>query len=47
MLTAARELEFEKAAKLRDQLLSLRGEAPVKSDVQKKRRRTRESTRHH
>ena len=47
MLTAARELEFEKAAKLRDQLLSLRGEAPVKSNVQKKRRRTRESTRHH
>ena len=47
MLTAARELEFEKAAKLRDQLLSLRGEAPVKPDVQKKRRRTRESTRHH
>ena len=47
MLTAARDLEFEKAAKLRDQLLALRGEAPVKSDVQKKRRRTRESTRHH
>ena len=47
MLTAARDLEFEKAAKLRDQLLSLRGEAPVKPDVQKKRRRTRESTRHH
>ncbi|MGN0778817.1 MAG: excinuclease ABC subunit UvrB [Aristaeellaceae bacterium] len=47
MLTAAKDLEFEKAAKLRDQLLALRGEAPVKSDVQKKRRRTRESTRHH
>ncbi|MGN1021202.1 MAG: excinuclease ABC subunit UvrB [Aristaeellaceae bacterium] len=47
MLTAARDLEFEKAARLRDQLLSLRGEAPVKPDVQKKRRRTRESTRHH
>ncbi|MGN0745081.1 MAG: excinuclease ABC subunit UvrB [Aristaeellaceae bacterium] len=47
MLTAAKELEFEKAAKLRDQLLALRGEAPVKPDVQKKRRRTRESTRHH
>lgn len=47
MLTAAKALEFEKAAKLRDQLLSLRGEAPVKSDVQQKRRRTRESTRHH
>lgn len=47
MLTAAKELEFEKAAKIRDQLLALRGEAPVKSDVQKKRRRTRESTRHH
>ncbi|MBQ8654340.1 MAG: excinuclease ABC subunit UvrB [Clostridia bacterium] len=47
MLTAAKELEFEKAARLRDQLLSLRGEEPVKTDVQKKRRRTRESTRHH
>ena len=47
MLTAAKSLEFEKAAKLRDQLLALRGEAPVKSDVQQKRRRTRESTRHH
>ena len=47
MLAAAKGLEFEKAAKLRDQLLSLRGEAPVKPDVQKKRRRTRESTRHH
>ena len=47
MLTAAKELEFEKAAKIRDQLLALRGEAPVKTDVQTKRRRTRESTRHH
>ena len=47
MLAAAKGLEFEKAAKLRDQLLSLRGEAPIKPDVQKKRRRTRESTRHH
>ena len=47
MLTAAKSMEFEKAAKLRDQLLALRGEAPVKSDVQQKRRRTRESTRHH
>ena len=47
MIAAARELEFEKAAKLRDQLLALRGETPPDDGVQKKRRRTRESTRHH
>ena len=29
------------------QLLEMRGEAPQKNEVQKKRRRTRESTRHH
>lgn len=39
MLNAARELEFEKAAEIRDRLLSLRGEAPVKNDTQNKRRR--------
>ena len=47
MLSAARELDFERAAKLRDQMLSLRGETPPDEGVQKKRRRTRESTRHH
>lgn len=47
MLSAAAALDFEKAAKLRDQLLELRGEAPKAEPVQKKRRRTRESTRHH
>jgi excinuclease ABC subunit B len=47
MLSAARELDFERAAKLRDQMLALRGEAPPDEGVQKKRRRTRESTRHH
>ncbi len=47
MLSAARELDFERATKLRDQLLEMRGEAPQKNEVQKKRRRTRESTRHH
>ncbi len=47
MLSAARDLDFERAAKLRDQLLEMRGETPQKNDVQKKRRRTRESTRHH
>ncbi len=45
MLTAARELEFEKAAKLRDQLLELRGEAPMKEAVQQRRHRRRERTR--
>ncbi len=39
MLSAAKELEFEKAAKLRDQLLALRGEAPKKKDVQQRRSR--------
>ena len=39
MLTAAKELEFEKAAKLRDELLALRGEAPVKEVVQQRRSR--------
>ena len=47
MLSAAKDLNFEEAAKLRDRLLALKGEAPVTPDVQKKRRRTRESTRHH
>ncbi len=39
MLSAAASLEFEKAAKLRDQLLSLKGEAPMKSQVQQRRSR--------
>ncbi len=39
MLSAAAALEFEKAAKLRDQLLSLKGEAPVKTQVQQRRGR--------
>jgi len=47
MLEAAKELDFERAAKLRDQMLALRGEKPPEEGVQKKRRRTRESTRHH
>ena len=47
MLAAARDLDFETAAKLRDQMMALRGEAPPDDGVQKKRRRTRESTRHH
>ncbi len=39
MLSAAAALEFEKAAKLRDQLLSLKGEAPVRPQVQQRRGR--------
>ena len=39
MLSAAKNLEFEQAAKLRDQLLTLRGEAPMKPDVQQRRSR--------
>ncbi len=45
MISAARELEFERAAKLRDRLLELRGEAPMKDDTQQKRHRRRERTR--
>lgn len=45
MLTAAKELEFERAAKLRDRLLELRGEAPMKDDTQSRRHRRRERTR--
>jgi excinuclease ABC subunit B len=39
MLAAAKALEFERAAQLRDQLLSLRGEAPRKQEVQQRRSR--------
>ncbi len=45
MLSAAKGLEFERAAKLRDRLLELRGEAPMKEDVQQRRHRRRERTR--
>ena len=45
MLTAAKELEFERAAQLRDRLLELRGEAPMKDDNQSRRHRRRERTR--
>ena len=45
MLTAARDLEFERAAQLRDRLLELRGEAPMKETVQTKGRKRRERTR--
>lgn len=38
MLTAAKGLDFEKAAKLRDRLLALRGEEPIRNDIQNKRR---------
>ena len=47
MLSAAKALDFEQAAKLRDQLLEMKGEKPQAEQIQKKRRRTRESTRHH
>ena len=45
MLTAAKELEFERAAQLRDRLLEFRGEAPMKDDNQSRRHRRRERTR--
>ena len=37
MLEAAAELNFEKAAKLRDQLLALRGERPIASKEKSRR----------
>ena len=40
MLSAAKELEFEKAAKLRDELLALRGEKPQKQEIQQRRSRS-------
>ena len=46
MLAAAKNLEFERAAQLRDQLLALRGEAPVSSDEQPKHRHRRPNMRH-
>ncbi len=45
MLSAAKGLEFERAAKLRDRLLELRGDAPMKDDTQQRRHRRRERTR--
>ena len=45
MIGAAKELEFERAAQLRGQLLKLRGEAPMKDDMQQRRHRRRERTR--
>ena len=45
MIGAAKDLEFERAAQLRDQLLKLRGEAPMKEDMQQRRHRRRERTR--
>ena len=39
MLAAAKNLEFEEAAKLRDRLLELRGEKPLVNDVQQRRKR--------
>ena len=41
MLSAAKNLEFEQAAKLRDQLLALRGEKVPANDVQQRRKRGR------
>jgi len=46
MLQAANNLDFEKAAKLRDQMLELRGEKPMQSAEQsRQKRRTRTRTR--
>jgi excinuclease ABC subunit B len=45
MISAAKDLEFERAAQLRDRLLELRGDAPMKDDIQKKRHRRKERTR--
>ena len=39
MLTAASQMEFEKAAKLRDQLFAIRGDAPIDRPQPTQRRR--------
>ncbi|MBE5786667.1 MAG: excinuclease ABC subunit UvrB [Clostridiales bacterium] len=41
MLTAASQLDFEKAAKLRDQLFAIRGDAPIDKHQPSRRRRER------
>ena len=41
MLTAASQLDFEKAAKLRDQLFAIRGDAPATKHQPSRRRRER------
>ena len=41
MLSAAEELDFEKAAKLRDRLLALRGEAPMNTEQTSRKGRLR------
>ena len=46
MLAAAADLDFEKAARFRDQLLALKGEKPMATNEKSKRaRRRRERTR--
>ena len=39
MLAAAANLDFEKAAKLRDQMLALKGERPVKTEEKSRQSR--------
>ncbi len=46
MLTAAQNLDFEKAAKLRDQLFNLRGDKPMEKKQPQAARKRRPSTRH-
>ncbi|MDI9520983.1 MAG: excinuclease ABC subunit UvrB [Bacillota bacterium] len=46
MLSAAQNLDFEKAAKLRDQLFNLRGEKPIEKKQPQGVRRRRSGTRH-
>ena len=45
MLSAARNLDFEQAAKLRDQLFALRGDAPIEKQQPQPTRRRRARTR--
>jgi excinuclease ABC subunit B len=45
MLAAAQNLDFEQAAKLRDQIFSLRGEAPIEKKQPQSARRRRARTR--
>ena len=47
MLSAAKDLDFEKAAKLRDELFALKGKSTDEIVKPQTHRRRRESTRHH
>ena len=46
MLAAAASLDFEKAAKFRDQLLALKGEKPMATEEKSRQGRRKSTARH-